>query len=547
MQQLSALDAAFVNMETGTAPSHVGSLGIYDQSTASSHPVRFKDIIKAIRNRLHKLPELRQRYVGVPMGLDYGYWIADPNFDIEFHLRHIALPAPGDWRQLCIQVARLHARHLDMNRPPWEIYIIEGLDNIEGIPKGSFAVVTKFHHGLIDGQAGAKLMGAMHDLVADPVLPPCEEPLIADRMPTAVELLARASINNSKNLLKSSKIVAKYSLPLARKATSVVTKKLTGKKNSSLIPKPPRVRFNQKISPHRSFEAIDFKLDEIKAAAAALPGLTVNDIALGIISGAQRRYLDDKGELPDASLNALVPVNIATDGRDVEGKNKISFMFPNIHTNIADPKERLLAINSASKTSKSNNKAMDGRALLDATQLLPNSVTNLIIRNLSHYNLMRHLPLTGNSVITNVMGPKVPLYFAGAKMVRFYGLGLPQDNVGLFNIIFTYNGLLSISATSCREVMPDPAFYMECMHESFEEIKAALFAEEEPVETEAQVDQAEDEQPEEVVEVARAPKAEPEVILKSEQTSTVQPLKKERPKKRSQVKPSEAVETAESA
>ena len=512
MQQLSALDAAFVNLETGTAPAHVGYLAVYDQSTASNHPVRFKDIIKSIKDRLHKLPELRQRYVSVPLGLDYAYWIADPDFDIEFHLRHIALPAPGDWRQLCIQAARLHARHVDMNRPPWEMYVIEGLDNIDGIPKGSFAVVAKFHHGLVDGQAGARLLAALHDLCASPELPPNEDPLVADRVPTAVELLARASVNRSKHLFTTGKVLAKYSLPLVKKTASLLTNR--GKKKYQ----PPRTRFNQKVSPHRAFEAVDFNLLDIQTAAAALPGLTVNDIALGIISGAQRRYLQEKGELPEESLNALVPVNVATNGREVEGCNKISLMFPKIFTNIADVKERLQAINLSSQESKTTNKTLNGQALIDATRLFPNSITNLVMRNISQYNLMRHLPLPGNSVITNVMGPQVPLYHSGAKLVRFYGLGLPMDSLGLFNIIFSYNGKLSISITCCREIMPDPAFYVDCMRQEFKEIQATLNVNKEQPEAEIK---------------ARPPKKEPEVILKSEQTKIVPSLKEERARKRS--------------
>jgi len=140
MKQLGILDTAFVNMEHPTVPQHIGAFGIYDPSTAPGGFVRFKDVIARFEKKLNKLPLFRTRLVQVPGGHDRPYWVKDANFDVEFHLRHIALPQPGDWRQLCIMISRIHARPLDMSRPLWEAYIIEGLDNIEGLPKGCFAI-----------------------------------------------------------------------------------------------------------------------------------------------------------------------------------------------------------------------------------------------------------------------------------------------------------------------------------------------------------------------------------------------------------------------
>ncbi|HMV72625.1 MAG TPA: wax ester/triacylglycerol synthase family O-acyltransferase, partial [Pseudomonadales bacterium] len=150
MRQLGVTDSTFINLENPTVPQHIGGVGIYDPSTAPGKFVRFKDVLASFEHRLAKLPIFRTRLVEVPLGLDRPYWVLDPNFDVEFHIRHIALPKPGDWRQLCIQVARLHSRPLDMSRPLWEVYVIEGLDNIPDLPKGSFAVYTKMHHSLVD-------------------------------------------------------------------------------------------------------------------------------------------------------------------------------------------------------------------------------------------------------------------------------------------------------------------------------------------------------------------------------------------------------------
>ena len=469
MEQLSALDTAFINLETGTTPMHIGCLAIYDPSTSGDQPVRFKQILSYFKNRLHKTPALRNRYVQVPIGLDYPYWIADPDFDIEFHVRHIALPTPGDWRQLCIQMARIHSRPLDMSRPPWEIYIIEGLDNIDGMPKGCYAMVVKIHHALIDGQGGAMLMAAMHDLSPGAKDVEAPQPWIVDRVPTAVELLARASINSYNNMWKRSKVVAKYSLPLLK---GTLRKALTGK--GCGLGNVPKTRFNKKVSPHRVFEAVDFDLNAIKRATKAINGLKVNDIVVSIVSGALRRYLIHKGELPSTSMNAMVPVSVRNKKENLNSFNQISFLFPTIYTDIADPLERLHAIHIANARAKNNHESMGSMELMDATQLLPNTVSNLAARAISKYNLLSHINPLFNTVITNVAGPQIPLYQSGSKLMRFYGTGICWDSVGLFHIIFSYNGNLTISATCCRDMMPDPAFYARCLRESFNDLTKAI-------------------------------------------------------------------------
>ena len=162
MEQLQGMDASFVALETPSSPMHIGSILIYDPSTAPGGFVRFKDILQFYRDRMQLSKTMRQKLVKVPFNVDYPYWVEDADFDLEYHVRHVALPKPGDWRQLCIQAARLFARPLDLSRPPWEFTVVEGLDNVPGVPKGSYAVVTKVHHAAIDGMSGIDLMQALH-------------------------------------------------------------------------------------------------------------------------------------------------------------------------------------------------------------------------------------------------------------------------------------------------------------------------------------------------------------------------------------------------
>ena len=200
MRQLQGMDASFVALETRNSPMHIGNILIYNPETAPGGFVRFKDILAFYASRLQLSKTVRQRLVRVPFDLDYPYWIEDPDFDLEYHVRHLALPKPGDWRQLCIQAARIFARPLDLTRPPWEFTVIEGLDKIPGVTPGSFAVITKVHHSAIDGVSGIDLLEALH--TTDAHAPPPNEPdtWVPEEVPNAATLLAKSWLKGtSKN------------------------------------------------------------------------------------------------------------------------------------------------------------------------------------------------------------------------------------------------------------------------------------------------------------------------------------------------------------
>ena len=196
MHQLTGLDASFLYLETPNAPMHISGLAIYDQTTAPGGKVRFKDVIAHYNERIRPIPTMTRRLVEVPFSLDHPYWVSDGDFDPEFHVRHIALPKPGDWRQLCILIARLHARPLDRSRPLWEVYIIEGLNHVEGLPESSFAIFSKTHHAAIDGSSAVEITAATHELSADYSEPRPPPVIKVDSRPSRPELLLRAQLNN---------------------------------------------------------------------------------------------------------------------------------------------------------------------------------------------------------------------------------------------------------------------------------------------------------------------------------------------------------------
>jgi len=467
MQQLSGLDSSFLYLETGSTPMHIGSLAIYDQSTAPGGHVTFKSILEFFDKRLHKARSFRQRLARVPFSLDHPYWIEDPDFDLEFHVRHIALPTPGDWRQLCIQTARLHARPLDLNKPLWEAYVIEGLDNVRGVPKGSFALMMKVHHAAIDGVSGAEMQGAIHDLSPNAEVEPPADEWLPDRLPTGIELLTRSLATNAVKPFKFGRLLYRSAPPLGRVVGGLATRKLT------LPGNVPRTRFNGHVTPHRVFSGRKFDLNEVKAIKNSEEGTTVNDVIVSVCGGALRKYLQAKGELPDTSLVAMAPMSVRSPEQRLVGGNLVTAMSLPIRTDIEDPLDRLLAVHGESDQAKRLTHTMGPDLAADAAEFLPTTISGLIARTYGNSALVDRLPPLYNTVITNVPGVNVPLYSMGSRMVSTYGLGPVYHGLGLFQPVVSYNNTITISAVADRTMMPDPRFYMECLEESYAELKAA--------------------------------------------------------------------------
>ncbi|MFK7830569.1 MAG: wax ester/triacylglycerol synthase family O-acyltransferase [Congregibacter sp.] len=467
MQQLSGLDASFLYLETRNSPMHISGLYIYTQETAPGGKVRFKQIIDSTAARVSHVASLTRRLKEVPLGLDHPYWIDDGQFDPEFHIRHVALPEPGDWRQLCILVSRIHARPLDRSRPLWEMYVIEGLDNLEGYPKGCFALYTKMHHAAVDGASGMEITAAIHDVEPD-VKVVEKRNSKPESEPSTMDLLARAQRNSLRQPLRFIS-VARNTVPGFAKAYMRMRKG-----ELKRVGTVPRTRFNASVSAHRVFTAVSLSLGEIKAIKNGVDGATVNDVALTIVGGAMRLYLDHHKELPEHSLVAMAPINVRDTSEKGSGGNVVSAMAAKIRSDIAEPRERLLAVQEASKSAKEVANAVGAKTMTDYSQFIPSTLTAQAARLASRWGLMNQVNPIYNCVITNVPGPQVPLYHTGARMISNFGTGPVADGLGLFHVITSYCGEFTISATSCREMMPDPGFYQECLMQSFSELKIAV-------------------------------------------------------------------------
>lgn len=469
MQQLSAQDASFVYLETPHTPMHIGSVGIYDPSTAPGGFVRFKDILRFIASRLQGARSFRQRLVRVPFDVDHPYWIEDPEFDLEFHVRHIALPKPGDWRQLCIQVARLHARPLDLSKPLWEFTVVEGLDNIPGLPPGCFALVSKVHHAAIDGMSGVEMSAAVHDLdpaMAEPNKPDTWQP---ENMPRVADLLTRSYFNNLLQPMRIAETIGR-SLPGMAKLAVQAGKGDVSLKNTRTAPK---TRFNGKVSAHRVWDAVPFKLAEVRAVKDTVPGATVNDVILTVVGGALRTYLLDKGELPKETLTAMAPISVRQEGEKAALGNLVSAMVVGLGTQIADPLDRLRFVHGEAVNSKAMTNAVGARTLADYSKLIPSGLAGLGAQLYTRVGAANMHAPAFNCVVTNIPGPRVPLYFCGAKMLAMYGTAPVFDSMGLINPVYSYGETIAVSFTADRDMLPDPDSYAKALRDSFDALKTA--------------------------------------------------------------------------
>lgn len=468
MQQLTGQDASFFYFETPRTPMHIGAIQIYDQSVLPGGVQGFKRIVRQIESRLHMARTFRQKLVTVPLGLDHPYWIEDKDFDIEFHMRHIRLPAPGDWRQLCIQVARLHSRPLDLSKPLWEFTVIEGLDQIEGLPPGCYAIVSKIHHACVDGVSGVDMVQAIHDIDPNnPTVAPNDKPWRGEDEPSAAELLARASINNALMPFRFAEVAARTVPALGRLARGVMERRFETAKPV------PRTRFNGTVTAHRVVEGRSFDLNEVRAIKSVVPGATVNDVIVTICGGALRKYLNSKHELPDQSMVAMAPISVRSQDQRGTMGNRVAAMNVAIGTHIEAPLDRLAAVHADTQSSKEMTQAVGAKLMTDYSQFIPSTTAALAARVYTELGMANRTNPVFNCVITNVPGPQFPLYCAGAPMVAQFGLGPLFDGMGLIFPVVSYRGKISISVTSCREMMPDPEYFARCIEDSYAELKHA--------------------------------------------------------------------------
>ncbi len=445
MRQLTELDYAFVQMEGKRTPMHITAVMFYDPTGRGRGKVRFKEILTTFDRNLHKSAIFRRKLAGESMGFDTPYWIEDADFDLEFHVRHLALPNPGDWRQLCILLARLHARGLDMSRPLWEAYVIEGLAGVADLPARGFVIMLKVHHCAIDGISAAEIINAIHSLTAEKEPPTVEDHWRGEKEPSGLQVWSRAYLNNLKRPLKMLETVGEL-VPAALRVRQTAAERQREDKPAAV-----KTRFNTRISTYRVTDTIIMELDTVKAIKNAIEGATVNDVIVSIVGGGLRKYLEAKGELPDTSLVCGAPINVRADRNSDSIGNQVGLMTIDMASDIDDPVKRLQAVTRHAEDSKAYSSALGANTMMDITRGMWPPVLGAGLRAATLAALTSDMPLPLHTVVSNVPGPQHPLYLAGARLHMMMGMGPVMDMMGLFHGVISGVGKITINFVSCRE------------------------------------------------------------------------------------------------
>ena len=484
MRQLTPLDAQFLAIETSRTYGHVGGLAVYDPSTAPGGRLDIPEICDLVSERLHLLPPFRWKLVQVPLALDLPYWIEDEDFDIDFHIRESAVPPPGDDGQLARTVARIFARPLDRSRPLWELYVIHGLEG------GRVALLTKVHHSVVDGVSGNEILTVLLDPSPegrDIEPPPGDDP--GGRSPSDIEMLGRGVAGLARQPLRALRSAptalpnltelpganAFPGVPTLSRALTGARRALGGPQDPGILEvttaRPPRTCFNGPISAHRSFAFGSVSLDTVKAIKNEA-GVKVNDVVVAVCAGAVREFLLERDELPDEPLVAMVPVSVRAEDEQGTFGNRISTMIVPIPTDEADPVRRLERAHELLRSAKEHHAALPADLLTDASAFVPPAVAALAARTTVGILGRTRPPL--NLVVSNVPGPRSPLYIAGARLEAHYPVSAIVDGVGLNMTVMSYLDHVDFGIVADRDQLPDVWPLVRAAQHEVDRLAAAL-------------------------------------------------------------------------
>ena len=446
MKPLSGMDASFLYMETPSQHSHVVGTLLLDPAEGSGFSN--ERVVEMLNARMHLLEPFRRRLVWVPLDLGHPVWIDDPDFDIEAHVHRVTLPAPGSLHELADVVGAIASRPLDRSRPLWELHLVDGLAD------GRVGMITKIHHSTIDGVTGADLMAHMFDLEPDAPDPaPPDEPWHGEKVPSDLELVAGAM----RNLARRPRALMKVAGNTVRSVLDIVQTRRDAAADDRPSPAlpftAPRTSFTGAITAHRVVAFGKASLDDMRAIKSAF-GTTVNDVVLAACTQTLRQYLIAHDDLPAEALVCSVPVSV--HGKtESEGTNQVSTMFVLLPVHIEDPVEQLRTINAETKEAKELQNAIGADMLQDFTQFIPPTLFNRAMRLYSSLNLAdRHRPIH-NLVVSNVPGPPIPLYAAGARVAGVYPFGPLLEGAGLNFTVLSNMGNVDFGVIACRELVPD--------------------------------------------------------------------------------------------
>jgi diacylglycerol O-acyltransferase / wax synthase len=443
MQRLSGLDASFLYLETPAQPLHVCSVLDVDTSTMPGG-YTFERLRDELELRIEALPQFREKLADNRFNLDHPVWVEDKDFDVDRHLHHIALPAPGGRNELSEICGHIASLPLDRTRPLWEMWVIENVGGTDPKQGGRLAVMTKVHHAAVDGVTGANLMSQLCGTEPDEPAPaPVDGPGGGGSLEIAVSGAVRFALRPLK-LANAVPATVNSVIDTLRRVRSGLT----------MAPPfaAPQTSFSTNVTGHRNVAFAQLDLEDIKTVKNRFD-VKVNDVVMALVSGVLRKFLLDRAELPDNTLIAMVPVSVH-DRSDRPGRNQVSGMFSRLETHIDDPVERLKAIAEANSVAKQHSSAIGATLLQDWTQFAAPAVFGAAMRVYAASRISGARPVH-NLVVSNVPGPQIPLYFLGNEVKAMYPLGPVFHGCGLNITVMSLNGKLDVGIISCPELLPD--------------------------------------------------------------------------------------------
>ncbi len=453
--RLSGLDTSFLHLEDGPAHMHVASTTLFEGPTPE-----YEEFRDHIASRLHLVPRFRQKLRFVPFGQGRPVWIDDPNLNLEYHVRHTALPPPGTEEQLRTLAARLFSQRLDRDKPVWELWLVDG---VEG---GRFAIVAKTHHCLVDGVSGVDITTVLFDLDRDPEPAPEPDAWLPEPEPSDAQLLAEALIER----VTSPAEIARGARALLRAPRHVAGAAIEGLGAAGSIARTglaaPPSPFNVQIGPYRRFAYVRTDLPELKRIKN-MAGGTVNDVVLAVVAGALGRYLRSGGHsTKDLELRAMVPISVRAEDEHGALGNRVSAMMAVLPVWCEDPIERLRTVTATMGDLKSSKQAVGASLLTEATDFAPPTIAAQAARLQSRQRFF-------NLVVTNIPGPQFPLYLLGRELQDVFPMVPLAKNQGVCFALMSYNGRVNFGLTADYDAMPDLDALAGDLEASIAELAAA--------------------------------------------------------------------------
>ena len=457
LDRLTSIDASFLHQEGHASHMHIGGVLIFEEPAPA-----FEDFVDHVRGRLHLVPRYRQKLATPPLETGRPLWVDDPDFNIEYHVRHTALPAPGTEEQLFLLTSRIASQQLDRSKPLWENWLVEGLDG------DRFALISKTHHALVDGIAGVDLASVLFDIEPEPRPPDTQlEPWRPEPEPSAAGLVlagARGLVSTTASLVTRTAVAATRpttSLNLMRDVLEGLGELVWAGLNPA-----PETPLNVTIGPHRRYQVVRQQLADYKEIKDALGG-TVNDVVLTVVSGALAQWLRSRGVRTEGlEMRALVPVSVRTSDQRGSLGNQLTAMRGPLPVYIDDAVARLRFIRGAMNGLKESKQAVGAATLAAVNSLAPPT----ILAQASRLNFSTRL---FNLLVTNIPGPQVPLYVLGRRLEDLFPVAfLPEDHA-LSVAIMSYNGGLDYGLLGDYDAMPDIDLVADGIEASLAELLAA--------------------------------------------------------------------------